>query len=631
MKFTFISHVLSPALLGSLILTGCGGGGGSSSSSPNPTPVEPDTFLSSITPNGNATGVALGATVKAEFSKSLLASSINQQSLTLRLNDQLLTTNLTIDATGKAIEAESLTEMGLLCEYAATISGNVSDQEGNTLGNDFTWRFTTRDGQWQTAQTLDDQDNVFQTYLNQLDLYDNGEAFALWSNEVGVLQGNAYFKRYENGQWQENPQQINTPGTDLNGGEVASNSQGDIIIVWREQNNSEYQIYARYYDATNDQWSTVDQLPSSNNDVDSRFDVAISEDGIAYAAWSQEKTNGDFDLYVSKYLPGLGWQAPDIALTEAENDDYAPRIAIDQNNDLLLIWMNISPDDPTQADIYARRFLNETGDWQDVVAFDVDASNNVSHSLTMNANGQAIVTWNQVDDVQFSDSLYARYFNPDVAENSGWGTIQTVEKESGKPGRAFVTLDDDGNALLTWQQESDSNETASTELFANFYNVATSTWLTTPVELGTVTNIRDRYITNSYLSRNANGNAIATWSTPENDTYILHSKYFNATTKQWEQTQTIETTGYKLGTVKAVVDHQNHALAVWTQRVNDMDNVYASRFNVYTKAWTDSTLLSQSPPVIRDSAITVNNKGEGMLLWEQGSGSESTIMARSFR
>lgn len=624
------------ALLSVQFLTGCGGGGGGSSDSPGTTPTTPDTFLSSVTPTGNATDVELGTTVEAKFSKNLLASSVDQQSLVLSFENQPLNADITIDATGKVIQAEPLSEMGLLCEYTATLSGDVSDQGGNTLGDDFIWRFTSRDGQWQTASTISSQTGVFGTYLNRLKLFENGNAIAIWSSEIGVLDSAAYFRQYVNNQWQPT-ERINSPGRKLNGGEFATNDRGDAFIVWREQDAEDLTLYSRYYNSTTEQWSAIEQIPGSSTNVDSRFEVTLSEDGIGYLAWSEENTLNDYDLYVSKYQPGTGWQA-EFSLEDDNDDDYAPRLAISNDDNVILIWRNIDADDPTKGDIHARHFSsdgNGGGSWETVFSFEADASNNVTHSLTMNDESHALVTWNEVADPQSNDSLLARYFDPnnnvDPDVDGTWSETVLLEQNPGLTGRVFISLDDSGNALVTWQQESDPNQDdAPTHLYANYYDIEDSSWLNNAVQLGTVSDTRNRLTESSHLTMSDQGNAMVTWSYEEDGNMNLYSRYFTAQNKQWQATQPIETTDFKFTSNKAFMDDQGHALGVWVQRTNDIDNIFVSRFNAYTQEWSDSTKLSENPVYVRHSLLNTNSKGEALLLWEQGEGTDSQVMARHF-
>ncbi len=604
-----------------IILAGCGGGGGGGSSD-QPSPTQPDTFLNALTPTGNATGVELGSTVSAGFSKNLLASSINNQSLTVTFDGTPLAANVEIDNTGKRIQAQNITNMGLLCRYTATLDGGISDQDGNTLGNNYSWQFTTRDGQWQEATSLDQTNNALQVFLNHLELLDNGDAFALWSGSVDVLQGNIFVRQFINGQWQPTVQ-INTPGTNLSGGEAAVNDRGDAVIAWRIANGAnDTTLFARVYNAQTNQWTAAQQLPESNNSVDSRFSVTISENGTAYVAWSQQPTANDYDLYVSKYQSNTGWQTPEVSLESNDNDDFAPHIAITENDDVFLIWRNIDAANPTEGDIHAQHFLsdgNGGGAWTAPLEFEVDASNNVSHSLTVNKQGYALVTWNQVDEIQFRDSLYARYFNPTV-QGGRWGEVQRIEDQPGLTARTFITLDNDGNALVTWQQESNDDQAEETFVYGNYYNATQNDWLTNPVRLASIAQQRNRNIQSSRLARSNNGSAILTWSTEVDGNHVLYSRYFDNETKQWQATQTLNTTSYKLDSAVTVLDDQNHALTAWTQRVNDQDSLHVSRFNSYTQEWGNSTQISQAVTYVRDTMMSVDEKGRGLILWEQRQG-----------
>jgi len=125
-------------------------------------------FIRYIYPNRYATDIVGYPLVFVQFMYYMDESTINQSTFTLKDNDgnpmsgEIFYSHTSYcNIFGCMPKAWALFELSSnlapSTRYTATISGNVKDKDGNTMGNDYTWSFTTRadvgTGTWQDIST----------------------------------------------------------------------------------------------------------------------------------------------------------------------------------------------------------------------------------------------------------------------------------------------------------------------------------------------------------------------------------------------------------------------------------------------------------------------------------------------
>ncbi len=613
----------------SLSLLGCGGGGSPSSAPP---PTSPDTFLTTLSPNIGETNVEPDTTIKATFSEDLFADSIDNESLSLRLGSEAVTTT-DIEQTLRSIETTPDERLSLLTTYTATISSSISSLSGEELGSNLPWKFTTRDGIWRETQSIDLNADSSTASLLPLKLYDNKDAYSLWVIHDTNNQGSIFFKSLIDQNWQATVQ-ITTETAEIEVVQVAYNSRGDVLVVWTVESSS---IFSRYYNSQTNQWSSIEQLPSSNNAVENELVVNLGEDGVGYTAWSQLTAPDNLDLYLSRYEPNTGWQPVEVAETNTQESDHDPKLAIDSNNNMLLIWTN--SDGSAQNDIYARRFIsdgNGGGSWQAITQFGVFKSSVTDYSLVMNSSGNAVVTWTQDTQTLGENNLFARYYTPSSA--TPWGTSVLIEDKDGQINRITPHINDGGDVLVTWQHALVSGNDNVTNVYSNYFDSEEESWQDEPTFVAQISKTLESDQDNSRLSVHESGDAILTWTTedevqgqPNTTVTVLRSRIFKSSNTTWQPTLVIDTEGAIQGSAETMIDAQKHGLTVWFEQNDDNEkHLYMSRYNVSTNEWTVPFQLTEDPASITETSIGLNTKGEALLLWDQRDNGENEIFSKRF-
>ena len=152
----------------SLVLMACG-------SSDAPT-------VTLVSPLSGAVGVARDSVIKGTFSETLFSPSIVANSLTLSPS---ATGTVALDASSKSVTLTPASDLKILTTYSATLSKSISSLSGKLMGTDYTWSFTTKDGDWGAAELIE-TDNVGPVYDPQIAFDGSGNAIAVWYQSDGT-------------------------------------------------------------------------------------------------------------------------------------------------------------------------------------------------------------------------------------------------------------------------------------------------------------------------------------------------------------------------------------------------------------------------------------------------------------
>ncbi len=105
----------------------------------------PPPAINSTSPSNGATNVSVGSSVTATFNQPMDAATINASSFEVKdPANTLVPGNITYDAATRSAKLEPTGNLANNTVYTATLKGSIiKNQFGNTLGNDYTWSFTT--------------------------------------------------------------------------------------------------------------------------------------------------------------------------------------------------------------------------------------------------------------------------------------------------------------------------------------------------------------------------------------------------------------------------------------------------------------------------------------------------------
>jgi len=333
-------------------------------------------------------------------------------------------------------------------------------------------------GTWTSPENLTDNispDGTLLAYPPRAAMDDNGNAVIVWRQADGSGNYQVYKAEYRNGVWTipSSPADSISPDGTLvyDSPQVAMNNNGNAIIVWTQSDGSNYQVYKSEYH--NGAWThPADLADNISPDGTDAFtpQVAMDDNGNAIIVWQQKDNSGYQQIYKAEYRNGT-WTYP-ADLTDKLSTDgtgaFAPRAAMDDNGNAVIVWTQYDGSANYNYQIYKAEYRN--GAW----TLPADLTDNISPDGTdasvsrvaMDDNGNAIIVWQQKDNSGYQQIYKAEY------RNGAWTAPQSLlDRESVNlygtdASNPDVAMDDNGNAIIVWQQ---ADENGNQQIFKSEY------------------------------------------------------------------------------------------------------------------------------------------------------------------
>jgi hypothetical protein len=242
--------------------------------------------------------------------------------------------------------------------------------------------------------------------------------------------------------------------------DIAGDPSGDALVTWQQLDGPRLNIWGAHYSAANGWAAAAIASNGAGNARSSR--LAMDTNGNALAVWVQ--TDGtQYNVWSSRYDAATGFGT--AALVEAADAGSAafPRIKFDGNGNAIAVW---SQSDGTESNVWASRYVAETGWNMPVLIEPAEAGDASLPRLDVNAAGDAVVAWAQSNGTRVS--IWANTYS--VA--TGWGTEVMIEPPpAADASEPWVAIDSRGNALTLWRQSDGTLDS----VWANRY--LNGTWL----------------------------------------------------------------------------------------------------------------------------------------------------------
>lgn len=445
--------------------------------------------------------------------------------------------------------------MALRREYRITLDSSIADLAGNAMDSDYSWGFRIRDGAWRTAETIES---------------DNG--------------GDA-----------------RTP-------QVAFDTAGNAIAVWKQDSGTSTNARANRYTAGSG-WGEAETIELNDNGDVKAPQIAVDNAGNGLAVWAQ--SDGTLDnIRANRYTPDNGWGT---AQTIGDGNAFTPQIAFDSSGNAIAVW--IQYDDTSQSNIVrANRFTPATG-WGTTDTIEGDSGDGRAPQIGFDGSGNALAVWELSSGAEVN--IRANRFTPD----NGWGSAETIDTETEDARRPQIAVDDAGNALAVWRQ----NDGTRDNIWANRFSTDNGWGSAEKIETDDSGGALDPQI-----ALDASGNALAVWEQNDGSRYNIRANRYTAE-NGWGGAEIIETDNDGGAfNPQIAIDDAGNALAVWEQSDGTRDNIRANRYTPENGWGTDETIETDDAGGAQQAQIAVNGSGMGIAVWQQSDGAQQNIRANRF-
>jgi hypothetical protein len=303
----------------------------------------------------------------------------------------------------------------------------------------------------------------------------NGDVIAIWGQ--GTSPTSLWSNRYSasTASW-GTPALLETDDTRAAYfGEMAVAPNGNAVVVWRQADNTNSgSIYANRYSSATQSWSGATAIEIDPQTVMPAVHVAMDVNGNAAAVWTRD-VGAQREIRVNRYAAASNsWGGAATIATFPQGAGGNPRIALDASGNAMAVWEEY-PGSSAPLNIVARRSNLAADPWAAPQALESNDLRNSGPLLTLDAQGNALVIWTELDIYYGLRS--ARY----DAATASWSAMTPVGSSStANAERASLIMGTNGHALALWQ-ESDG---ARINNWANRYRAGigwdTATLIDTP-------------------------------------------------------------------------------------------------------------------------------------------------------
>ena len=109
--------------------------------------------VASTSPSNNATNIDVGANITVTFSQGLAGASVASWNFPMTSSGGSVGTTVSYTAATNTITIDPNSNLSKSTVYTITVSSGVTDTYGGTLGQDYTFSFTTQDPTWQVVSS----------------------------------------------------------------------------------------------------------------------------------------------------------------------------------------------------------------------------------------------------------------------------------------------------------------------------------------------------------------------------------------------------------------------------------------------------------------------------------------------
>ena len=284
----------------------------------------------------------------------------------------------------------------------------------------------------------------------------NGHAMVVWttSNVEGAkiaglrygIDGSPISGEYELGSaWELNEHPA-----------VAMDSNGNSLVVWDvTQADWSRTIVGQRYDPFGVEVGPTFEVTSVPVDtIDHHWgfhpDVAMDANGNALVVWcrGQDGVSAHCEIYGQRYdATGASVGSEFLVNSELGNYKGRPTVAMDASGNAMVIWGQVDPDSEEHA-VFARRFNSNRASSEDFKL--KDTGHGMEYSLAMNGSGNAVFITRQSDiEAPFEHKVMGQLY--DAVHMKLGPEFQVNSQLNEMVLDTFVAMDDDGNFVVTWQ------------------------------------------------------------------------------------------------------------------------------------------------------------------------------------
>ncbi|PKN51686.1 MAG: hypothetical protein CVU55_10625 [Deltaproteobacteria bacterium HGW-Deltaproteobacteria-13] len=245
-------------------------------------------------------------------------------------------------------------------------------------------------------------------------------------------------------------------------------------------------------------------------------------------------------------------------------------------------------------------------------------------NVAMDNQGNAIIVWTQSDGA--TSQIFKSEFRGGVWHHpSGLGDHISISGQNA--GLPKVAMDDNGNAIIVWEQSNGANS----QIFKSEYR--NGTW-TNPLSLDDNISPDGQEAYFPQVAMDNNGNALIVWAQSNGaNSQIFKSEYRSGTwTNPLSLDDNISPDGQNAAFPQVAMDDNGNAIIVWYQSDGANSRIFKSEYR--SGAWSYPDLTDGISPAGQNAGLpqlAMGNNGNAIIVWMQSDGANVQIFKSEYR
>ena len=400
-----------------------------------------------------------------------------------------------------------------------------------------------------------------------------------------------------------------------------ANAKPFAIAVWKEfdEANQTYSIWASLYNQKHNSWKISQALSTQDLAEVSAPQIAGNQTGDVIVVWVQtDRQNGLQQVWSSRYNANTAlWSKVEAASASTTKIEQL-QIALDNNASAMAIWQQTSDGEPS---VWQNRFDPKQQRWQQAQQI---SSRSSSPRLSMHADGNAAISWQSIEQNQRANKINSIWVSIYQNTQQHWQTAQKISDGLRSSKQANLAVGNDGQVIVAWNQESlaDANGKTSQSVWVNRYRPQKG-W----DSIKKISSDSAVLLEPPQLAIDQQGNAMVAWQ--QNEAIWINRFVANQT---WELAQLLSgnAEGVQAYTPHLAVAQNGDATLSWIQDNKPHNALFASVYSEKLK-WSAPQQISEGSEDIVMSHLSINQRLESLLIWQQNDGEQDSIAVSVYR
>jgi hypothetical protein len=253
---------------------------------------------------------------------------------------------------------------------------------------------------------------------------------------------------------------------------VAMDADGDFVVTWTStgQDGGATGVYAQRYNSSGLPQGDEFRVNTYTTNQQRYSSIAMSASGAFVISWSSSGQDGSgYGIYGQRYNAAGVAQGGEFKLNqETAGHQKFSLVTMDSDGDFIVTWASEGHDGSNYG-VYARRYSSAgTAHGNEFLVNTYTTDTQPYSSVSMDANGDFVIVWSSFGQDGSDYGVYAQRYNAAGVRQGTEFRVNTVTADSQR--NASVSMDADGDFVITWS--SNLQDGNGFGIYARRYNSA---------------------------------------------------------------------------------------------------------------------------------------------------------------